>query len=488
MLYIHYGLFVFALVLANWYSTWLEALLIGGGTAAAMTAIYQLSAGTAVCRIAMASGLMVMTALHIHQAHGMIEMHFGVFVLLAVLLYYRDWLPIVTAAAVIAVHHLFFFYLQTQGVGLWLLATIENGWWVVFLHAGYVVAESALLIWLSLDLKNDAKQSTEIMQLTDEIIQHDQLNLTLRSTGSTSLLKRFDGFTAEVEQLAKQVGEVAHQLHDDGMLLAKVTHQMNDAAQQQQRETDMIATAVEEMSAAINEVSHNASAAAESASQVDQSAAEATKVSLKTQQAMRHLALQVDEAAQTILSLNEQSTNIGSVLDVIRGIAEQTNLLALNAAIEAARAGEQGRGFAVVADEVRTLAQRTQQSTQEIDRMIESLQKGSASAVQAIESSRNNAEACVGNTDESLQLMEQVSAAIRDINQMNAMIATAASQQTSVIGEVTHNVSNILNASTQAARDSSAAAQSGASLTRLSDQLSGLTKRFHVSQERKKPR
>jgi methyl-accepting chemotaxis protein len=483
MLAINYGLIVYALVLAFWHGTWTEALIVGISTAIALTTIYNIAAGTAIARAAMAAGFMVMTSLHIHQAYGMIEVHFGVFVLLAVLLYYRDWLPIVTAALVIAVHHFLFFYLQNSGSGVWMLETTDNGWWIVFMHAAYVVIESGLLLWLSIDLKREAVQSTEIMQLTDKIISESSIDLTLRSSGSTSLLQRFDGFTGEVEQLAQKVRDTADCLARDGQSLAQVTHELNSAAQSQQRETDMIAAAVEQMSSAITEVSSNADAAAQAANQVDGNAGEATKVSLQTQTSIEKLAEQVDQAAQTIKALNDQSKSIGSVLDVIRGVADQTNLLALNAAIEAARAGEQGRGFAVVADEVRTLAQRTQQSTEEIDTMIEALQRGSESAVAAIEASRSNVEHCVDNTRGSLTLMEQVSEAIKNINSMNSMIASAANEQTNVIGEVTRNISNILQVSTQAADDSKQAAQAGAELLAMSDTLKDLTRRFRVSEQ-----
>lgn len=481
MWFINLGLIVYALALASWFDTWLEAMVIGGLTGVATTAIYSLSPGTVISRVTMAVAFMVTTALNIHQSHGMIEMHFGIFVLLAILLYYRDWLPIVAAAGVIAVHHFTFYYLQTGGSSVWVLRTTDSGWWVIFLHALYVVVESGILIWLSINLKKEAIQSIEIMGLTDRIIQPDHIDLTLRSSGQTSLLSRFDQYTGEVEQLAQRVSSTADQLAGDGQQLASVTDELKNLSQAQQQETDMIATAVEEMSAAILEVSRNAEEAANSANTIDNNAREATSVSQKTRQSVEMLAKEVDAATDTIKKLNEQSNSIGSVLDVIRGVAEQTNLLALNAAIEAARAGEQGRGFAVVADEVRTLAQRTQESTQEIDQMIASLQVESESAVAAVESSRSHADRCVDNTKESLQLMEQVSSSIEEINRMNSMIATAASEQISVVDEISRNVNNILEASNKAAEDSSEASRAGESLLNISADLTQLTGRFKVN-------
>ncbi len=481
MLMINIGLTLYALALANWYSTWAEALLIGGGTIAALCAIYSLAKGQLVCRIAMAAGFMVLTALHIHQAQGMIEMHFGVFALLAILLYYRDWVPVVAAAAVIAVHHLGFFALQSQGANVYVLSTTENGLWVIFLHAGYVVVETAVLILFARNLHREAVQSLELMQVTTAILADDIIDLRLRTSGSTELLQRFDGYTADVESLAQEVNQYANQLRNESGQLAEVTDKMRQATATQQSETDMIATAIEEMTAATREISSNASYAANASDEVSSSAQRATTVSQDTQDAVASLAQQVANAVGTITELNTQTANIGSVLDVIRGIAEQTNLLALNAAIEAARAGDQGRGFAVVADEVRTLAQRTQQSTQEIDNMIETLQHGSQSAVSVIESSQHQADECVQNTRESLQLMEQVTTAIGEINQMNSAIAVAANQQSSVVEDVSRNVANILDASSQTSEDAQRAAESASTMEHVAKSLQSSSARFRTS-------
>jgi len=200
MLMVNAGLLVYALALASWHQTWAEALLIGGGTVAALTAIYHLSGGTLISRMAMATGLMVMTALNIHQGHGMIEMHFGVFVLIALLLFYRDWVPLVVAAGVIAVHHITFFYMQQSGSAVWILASLESGWAVIFLHAGYVVVETAVLSWMAVNLRRDAIQAAELTGLTERIMQRDSIDLTLRSSGATALLQSFDRLAADRHQ------------------------------------------------------------------------------------------------------------------------------------------------------------------------------------------------------------------------------------------------------------------------------------------------
>jgi methyl-accepting chemotaxis protein len=481
MLGINFMLVVYAFALAGLNDTWVEALIIGAGTAMALLMIYRLVPGSVISRVAMAAGFMVQAALQIHQAHGMIEMHFGIFVLLGVLLYYRDWLPLVVAALVIAVHHLLFFYMQANGGDIWVFESTENGWGIVFLHAGYVVVEAAVFIWLSIDLRNDAMQASEIMSLTNKMVSDDYIDLRQRSSGSTELLERFDGFTSDIENMASQVADTAVQLKGEGEILAKITDEMEQNTDKQRLETDMIAKAVEEMSRAIEDVSKNTEVAAASASQVDESASKATSVSEKTKSSIEQLAIQVSQATETIRELNGETKNIGSVLNVIRGIAEQTNLLALNAAIEAARAGEQGRGFAVVADEVRTLAQRTQEATQEIDKMIESLQSSSESAVVIIEKSLSNVDECVLNTKDSLGLMEGVGRSISEINQLSAVISTAACEQANMMEEISKNLSNIVLVSNETAKDSAKAAGSGAAVLDVSTTLTVLTQRFKVT-------
>ncbi|WP_317932969.1 methyl-accepting chemotaxis protein [Halioxenophilus sp. WMMB6] len=481
MLAICYGLTVYSLGLAFWYNTWLEAIVIGVGSAVALTALYAIAKGTAVCRIAMGAGFMIYTALHIHQAHGMIEFHFGVFALLAMLLFYRDWLPIVAAAATIAVHHFLFFYLQISGADVWVLRTTDSGFLIILLHAGYVVVETALLILMAVKLNSEARQTLELIRVTDAILASGAIDLSQRTSGATEVLKRFDRYTGDVGSLVNLVRDSAGQINSDGNNLATITDEISEHTQVQQRETELVAGAVEELSAAIADVTSNAEQTAQSSSQVDENAQQATAVCHATQAAVERLAEEIRQAAGSIGTLNHQATQIGSVLDVIRGIAEQTNLLALNAAIEAARAGEQGRGFAVVADEVRALAQRTQQSTEEINQMIKQLQSGSQSAVQVIEQSQSQAENCVLNTQNTLHLIEQVSGAMQNINQMNTLIATAASQQRSVIGEVSRNLSNMLDASNRTSEDSQNAASCAASLKQVAEQLSAILQRFTVA-------
>ncbi|MCB1922041.1 MAG: methyl-accepting chemotaxis protein, partial [Candidatus Competibacteraceae bacterium] len=202
-----------------------------------------------------------------------------------------------------------------------------------------------------------------------------------------------------------------------------------DRIRQQLAEAEQVATAMNEMTATVQDVAQTAASADAAASDADAKASEGRSVAVQALAATEDLVNEVQQAAAVIRKLESESESIGAVLDVIRGIAEQTNLLALNAAIEAARAGEQGRGFAVVADEVRTLAGRTQDSTQEIQRMIESLQQGTKGATQSMEKGQTKAQSTLDQVKSTEQTLSVISQAVARIKEMNAQIATAAEEQ-----------------------------------------------------------
>lgn len=439
MLAVVYITLAYSLALATLHSTWGQAIVIGGATAVAATLMYKMYGGRRITRIFMGLALMSMTALHVNQAHGMIEMHFGFFAFLALLLYYHDWLCIVTSAGLVAVHHLGFFYAQQSGVDIYVLESANRNWSIIFLHAGYVVVESAVLIIMSRDLHKKEESGFELQDTVRSVTGKDQIDLNHRCKGDGVISQNFNSFIEKIHTLIKDLGRNGETLSGASTELTSLMDQNADQLKQQQVETQEIASAVSEMTGAIQTIAQNAEQAADAAKEAQESVSNSSTISQRTQSSMQRLGGQINEASEAIGQLASESENIGSVLDVIRGIAEQTNLLALNAAIEAARAGEQGRGFAVVADEVRSLASRTQQSTEEINNMIGKLQDGSRNTVTAMESSQNIMEECVRDTMQTNESLQGVVESMNMILDMNTLIASATTEQESVMTGVSKN-------------------------------------------------
>ncbi|WP_190287850.1 methyl-accepting chemotaxis protein [Marichromatium sp. AB31] len=280
------------------------------------------------------------------------------------------------------------------------------------------------------------------------------------------LIGRIAGATAQVATAAEQV--------------STVTAEVTDALTQQEAMTDQVATAANQMATTVQVVVSNTSEAAQAAAHADRASRDGQAVVNQTVDAMGRLAREVEEAAEVIRRLGSDTEQIGSVLDVIRGIAEQTNLLALNAAIEAARAGEQGRGFAVVAAEVRTLASRSQQSTQEIQTMIERLQLAARQAVEAVESGQRQAHQGVTTASGAGESLQSIAEAVGRINSMNGQIATSSEQQSAVTEDISRNISQIsevMQRTVQGARHTAGASQE---LSKLAVELQSLIGQFRV--------
>tara|TARA_R110002072_G_scaffold3149_3_gene23393 strand:- start:41271 stop:42452 length:1182 start_codon:yes stop_codon:yes gene_type:complete len=264
--------------------------------------------------------------------------------------------------------------------------------------------------------------------------------------------------------------------------LSAITEQANNGVMRQQGEIEQVATAMNEMSATVSEVSQNAANAASAATDADERAKDGSGVVNTTVETINNLASEVEHTSEVIEKLKGDSLSIGAVLDVIRDIAEQTNLLALNAAIEAARAGEQGRGFAVVADEVRTLASRTQQSTREINDMIEKLQNGANQAVSVMELGRTKAEDSVKQAAKAGEALQAITGVVDNIKCMNMQIASAAEEQSATAEEINRNIVNISEVAQETAAGSQQTASASDELARLASALQGHVVKFKIDE------
>lgn len=290
------------------------------------------------------------------------------------------------------------------------------------------------------------------------------------------LCKAYRDQSSQLEQRNRDLMTTSNQLATSAAQISETTERTQTNTTRQQAEIDMVATAMNEMTATVEEVARNAELAAESARTANDEADNDMLVANQSKADINSLVQDIDHAAQVLNRLAEESNNIGSVLGVIKGIADQTNLLALNAAIEAARAGEQGRGFAVVADEVRTLASRTQQSTLEIQDMIDKLQSGTRDSVSVMTNALELGQSSVESVDKTVSSLKTIKSAISSINDMNAQIATASEEQTQVANEINQNLINISSISQQTTTDADDAYHASVALSDISMQLSEKTK------------
>ncbi|MEZ8012020.1 MULTISPECIES: methyl-accepting chemotaxis protein [Vibrio] len=294
------------------------------------------------------------------------------------------------------------------------------------------------------------------------------------------LAENFNRFVGNMHTMVIKLSEVSAALGNQARQTASQAEERSARIQMQQDEINMVATAVNEMAAATQEIAGNADQTAQNSSEAVGACEHGTGQVTQTQSSIQNLAQEVQVATNVILELEEHGNSINAILSNIQGIAEQTNLLALNAAIEAARAGEQGRGFAVVADEVRVLSQRTHGSTQEIQQTIELLQGTTGKAVSIMNDSRTLAETSVDDSNSAAASLTQIHAAVERISDMATQIASAAEEQASVTSEITRNTEGIRDVSNELAGEAHQAAEQAAQLSELSNELENEISRFKL--------
>lgn len=382
-----------------------------------------------------------------------------------------------------------------SGVATALIATSATLAWLAGQHetgraafagelAGGLIVLAAIMFGFSHFLgKAMGRRAEKIVGALNAMAKGD-LSLSVKLTGKDEFAwmaweyscarKQFSTIVRELMAQSTNVAAAAEEL-------AAITTQSREGMTRQHSETEQVATAMNEMSTTVHEVARNASNAAEAAQQADEAAKKGQHVVKDTVDDIHNLAKEVESTADVIGKLKEDSIGIGAVLDVIRAIADQTNLLALNAAIEAARAGEQGRGFAVVADEVRSLASRTQESTQEIQGMIERLQNGAAEAADAMELGRRSADATVEKAAQAGESLDAITQVVDTISDMNTQIAHAAEQQSTTAEEINRNIATINTISVETSHGAEQTAKATDELAQLALHLQEVVGQFKLA-------
>ncbi|WP_297838674.1 methyl-accepting chemotaxis protein [Pseudomonas sp.] len=337
-----------------------------------------------------------------------------------------------------------------------------------------------LFAWL---LTNSITHPVSEALLVAEDIAEGNLTRQIKVEGSDEigrLLKAMQKMQEKLRDTLHRISGSATQLASAAEELNVVTDESAKGLAQQNKEIEQAATAVNQMTTAVEEVARNAVSTSDASKSATTSAGDGRELVMETVGAIERMTGDVQSTADLIGNLANESRDIGKVLDVIRGLADQTNLLALNAAIEAARAGEAGRGFAVVADEVRALAHRTQQSTSEIERMIGSIQGGTEQAVNSMRNSTERAESTLNIAKGAGLALDTINAAIVQINERNLVIASAAEEQAQVAREVDRNLVNIRDLSVQSATGASQTSTASNELSRLAVDLNSMVQRFKL--------
>ena len=422
-------------------------LALGAGLPllAVAAALVSLAPGALVTRLFMAFAFMAITAVQIQIGRGMLELHFGVFVSLAFLLAYRDWKPIVVAAATIAIHHVLFNALQQMGWST--ICFAEPAWTVVALHAAYVVVQAVLQITMAVNLENDARLGAELARVTESMRgADDRVRLDLSQVRvDTSLGRALHGALERIGSVLREVSLTSESVRTASGEIAQGNADLSERTEQTAANLQKTASSMEELAATVRQT-------ADHAGRAEQISIAASEVASRGGQA-------VEQVVATMGEIAHSSHKIGDIIGVIDGIAFQTNILALNAAVEAARAGEQGRGFAVVAAEVRTLAKRSTDAAHEIKTLIEE---------------------SVGRVEQGTRLvgeagatMQRIVESVRETGTLIGEISRAAHEQSAGVGLVNESVGE-LDGMTQ--QNAALVEQSAAAAISLKDQAERLAR------------
>lgn len=430
---------------------------------------------------ALGIGSQLMTALHIHQAFGLIEIHFEIFALLAVLAYFRNWKMIASATVIIAVHHISFFLLQANGAGVFVFEEDHVTFMILVLHALFALIEGGILMYMTKRMHDEGVGAAALEVAISQILADpQQLNLRVNVDKSVPMLQRFDALLGALRQLVNDASSLASEVAGTSSYIQNATRELNGHAQQSSHEIGSISAASEEIAMTLQGTSERTNAANEITRAARENTGESRASVESTKTTISSLRDRLNTAASINQELNERCSNISEAMRSITAVAEQTNLLALNAAIESARAGEHGRGFAVVADEVRTLAIRSKESADEITTITEKLVSSTASSVTQMNQ-------CIELVDEAVEASDRAAGHMQDIEDKiqtaadNMMeVATSAVEQETASTSIAQSTAKIHELVNLEAKTASELENKSGQLAQMCQSMLQTVKRFVV--------